>query len=278
MNRKSPGKVEEQPIGNEDNRIYASSQHWPHNSLWCRSQGFFFLRHIMRLGMKGSFDLYRIVFIPEIPASDYKDIFFTWRPLAEGDPHNCVKVELRRLVSDTNAADNEAQQNFAVRPSSHSSPYDQIVFPFQNANRDPQPKLVYYRAEGVPENWGKSLTPTKRLLMKDEKITGELKVRPPDDEPSCKNYDFKVTAWTPRGDTLIRLGGTTIRAELRNRTMLKLDGAISQCQMPTSRKKMRLRPETSGLILRIAFALISKMARKMFTDSNARMSRALSSE
>jgi hypothetical protein len=229
----SAGPLEEQPQGGEDNRIYARVRNGGPATAYDIEVRFLISAPYHTVGGEGDFDLYKTVFIDQLAAGDFYDVYVTWRPLGEGDPHNCVLVELRRLINDTNLGDNTAQQNLQVIPSSHSSPYDQAVFRFHVTNRDAAPKLVYLQQEGVPPGWDYTLTPAKRLLAKDETIQGELKVQPPPDAPSCHDHQFQVTAWTPRGDTLIRLGGATVDVELRDRTRLDLKTELGDCKRPT---------------------------------------------
>ncbi len=227
--RISAGPLEEQPIGGEENRIYARV----HNAGPATASNIEvrFLLSAPFLTVGDAMELYKIVFIPEIPPGEFKDIFVKWQPAAAGDPHNCVRVLLRRLVGDNNPGDNEAQQNLDVIPASKRSPYPPVVFPFHITHRDPQPKLVYFQYEGVPPSWAASVSPAKRLLATNERFMGELKVQPPEGSPPCNDYEFRVTAWTPSGDTLINLGGASVNAQLRNGTDLKLEGAVTKCRV-----------------------------------------------
>jgi hypothetical protein len=52
---------------------------------------------------------------------------------------------------------------------------------------------------------------------------GALHVQPSDDAPVCTNHELRITAWTPRGDTLIPLGGTTVDLRLRKRTQVTVE-------------------------------------------------------
>ena len=222
----SSGPVDEQPIGGQENRIYARV----HNEGPASAYEIEVQFHLIQpYTVDGSFDLYKIVFIAEIPSGEYKDVFAVWEPMAEGDPHNCISVRLRRLVSDTNPADNRANQNVSVIPSSQASPYDPAIFNFYVRNSETYPKLLYFQDHGVPPDWSKSLSASKRLLAPGESALESLTVQPPDDAQVCTNHEFSVTAWTPRGDTLIPLGGTTVDVGLRNRTTLTLDTRVTDC-------------------------------------------------
>ena len=122
--------------------------------------------------------------IDQILPGDYRDVFVEWKPTGGEDPHNCVKVTLKRLVSDTDPHDDTAQYNFTVRSSTSASPYKEVVFPFQIRNRGTEPVLYYFRAEGIPEEWEQKIIPDKKLMLPGELLIGELKVKPP---PPTKN-------------------------------------------------------------------------------------------
>jgi hypothetical protein len=240
----SSGPVEEQPIGGEENRIYARVHNdGPASAFQVEVQ----FHLIQPYTVDGSFDLYKIVFIDEIPPGEYKDVFVVWEPMAEGDPHNCIKVELRRLVSDTNGADNSAQQNVSVIPSSQASPYDPAIFNFYVRNSETDPKLIYFQVRGVPPSWSKTLSDSKCLLAPGESMQGSLTVQPPDDAQVCTNHEFTVTTWTPRGDTLIPLGGTTVDVGLRNRTELTLDTEVTDCKQLKKQKLHGSSPPAAGV-------------------------------
>ena len=237
--RISAGPLEEQPIGGEENRIYARVHNAGPATAFDVEVSFLLSAPFHTVGGVESFDLYKIVFIPEIPPGQFKDVFVKWKPLAEGDNHNCVKVLLRRVPNDDNPGDNEAQKNLRVIQSSQSSPYDPIAFQFNARNRDSTPKLVYFQYEGVPPTWPTTLSPTKKLLAKDEKVVAELKIQPLEGTPPCADHEFRVSAWTPRGDTLVMLGGATVDARLRNRTIMRLKGAASECRILPARRNSR---------------------------------------
>lgn len=243
----SAGPVDEDPIGGEENRIYARVYNTGPATAFDIEVRFLLSAPYHTVGGEDDFDLYKIVFIDELPAGDHRDIFVTWEPDAENDPHNCVRVLLRRLVSDTNSADNEAQQNFTVRYSNQSSPYDEVNFRFQIKNPDPAPKLIYLQEAGVPPTWSKALSPNKRLLANNESVFGELSVKPPDEAQVCTDHEIRITAWTPQGDTLIRLGGTTVDTNLRNRTQLTQKTQVGGCLPPVDLRRGVTSPPISPI-------------------------------
>jgi M6 family metalloprotease-like protein len=217
------GKVDEQPIANQDNRIYARVYNDGPAPAYDTEVRFLLSAPYHTVDGVDSFDLYRSVYIPLIPAGEYRDVYVVWRPVGVDDPHNCVKVQLRRMSSDTNASDNEAQENLWVKESSHGSPYDVVDFGFQLKNAGEKEQLVYFRYEGLPGHWTQDFGPTKAVVAPGELLEGRLKFQPDEKDPDCVEHDAHVTAWTPRGDTLVRLGGATVRVPLRQRTTVFLE-------------------------------------------------------
>ena len=224
----TPG--EEQPRGGEENRIYARVRnHGPATAYDIRVR-FLLSAPYHTVGDSISFDLYKIVFIDQLGPDEVKDVYVVWEPADADDPHNCVKLELQDIPNDTNSGNNTAQHNFYVEYVSHGSPYDVTTFDFQVKNPQPQPTLVYFRVDGVPDDWSKSLTPSRKLLAVDEVGFGKLTFQPPQTAPSCTRHSMHVTGWVPRGDTLVRLGGVQVDANLRDRTTLTIDEQMVPCR------------------------------------------------
>jgi hypothetical protein len=230
MTKKSGGPVEEQPVGGEENRIYARVHNYGEATAHDIEVQFHFSAPYHTVGGEGSFDFYKSVFIADLPAEDYKDVYVIWEPESEEDPHNCVRVKILRLVNDTNEANNGAQQNMRVISSDQASPYPEVAFPFNITNSEPQARLVYFRAEGVPDGWESELTPAKALLNPNQKIQGALKVTPKEGAPACTQHEIQLTAWTPEDHTIIPMGGATVNLQLRNQTEITHQVKYRQCR------------------------------------------------
>jgi len=217
----SPGAPgPEAPIGGQDNRLYARVRNYGPGTAYDVQVRFMLSAPYHTVGDVGSFDIFKIVYIDQIPANEYRDVYAVWEPAGAGDPHNCVKVEILNVPNDTNASNNTAQHNFQVEYPTHGSPYDEITFNFQVKNPHTTSTLVYFRAEGIPSAWSKTITPTRKRLAIDETTTGTLKFQPNEAAPTCTDHELHVTGWIPRGDTLIPLGGVRVDADLRNRTLI----------------------------------------------------------
>jgi hypothetical protein len=235
--------VYEQPVGGQENRIYARVHNTGPGVAHDIEVEFKLSAPYHTVGGEGQFDIYKVVLIDNIPSGGYKDVFVIWQPDAEDDPHNCVRVELKRLVSDTDPNDNWAQQNFTVRNSTTASPYTEITFPFQIRNTESTPQLFYFQTEGIPTGWTHSLSPKKKLLMPGELVVGELKMKPPQTYPACTDHVVQITAWKPENHTLVRVGGIQVDVQLRKRTELTVDAQVTPC--PKDQDSVK-RKNTSG--------------------------------
>ncbi len=228
---------EEPPIGGQDNRIYARIYNDGPATAYDFDVVFRLSDPWHTVGGVDQFEEFKIVTVPQFePDEPYKDVFVVWKPLSADDPHSCVYVDLRRMLNDNNDGDNWAQQNFNVDYSESASPYAPVDFSFQLKNTEETPELVYFRADNVPADWSKAFAPEKKLLDPDEMVVGTLTVQPPGDAPVCTNHAMHVTAYKPRGDTLIRLGGTTVDVGLRNRTDLTVVAKPGRCGKDSQQK------------------------------------------
>ena len=54
-------------------------------------------------------------------------------------------------------------------------------------------------------------------------MVGQATVTPPEDAKVCTSERIQVTSWTPRGDTLINVGGAVVQVDLRRPTAIRLE-------------------------------------------------------
>ncbi|MCB1356226.1 MAG: hypothetical protein KDK53_06915 [Maritimibacter sp.] len=225
------GPLTEPAIADEENRVYARVFNSGPATAYDVEVRFHMSEPWHTVGGEDAFDFRATRFIAEIPPGEHRDVFFTWIPDGTEDPHNCVRVSLRRLTNDTWAHDNDAQQNVNVVESTSASPYKEVTHEFSFLHRDKAPKLVYFRTDGVPEEWEASIEPRKALLEGGQAFVGTFRFKPDDEAKLCSNEDLHVTAWTPRGDTLVLLGGTTVAAGLRRETGMKISTGTAKCRL-----------------------------------------------
>ncbi|WP_164012416.1 NHL repeat-containing protein [Pyxidicoccus trucidator] len=188
----------------------------------------------------------RSVILPYVPARGFADARIQWTPAGVDDPHRCVKVELRRLYNDLNLENNEAQKNLHVATSTAGetassarrlvgaralataeASFTPVGLSFQMKNTRARGELVLFRVEDAPPGWEKSITPERRFLSPGATVTGSVKVTPPPHAQVCDRRELQVTAWASRGDTLVRLGSSTLDVGLREPTGLTLQQALS---------------------------------------------------
>lgn len=179
---------------------------------------------------EGQFTPFASVRVPSIPANGEAVRCVLWTPEATDTvTHGCLKVEVHGLYADGDDTDNDAQQNVEVQASSHGSPYDAVHYPFQVRNAGTKDQLIYFQAEGIPEEWAQSLWPQKMLLAPGDDVFGYLDLKPHEGAPDCRDHRIHVTAWTPRGDTLVKLGGATLDMPLRRHTKTTLKVEPKAC-------------------------------------------------
>ncbi|MFN8463942.1 MAG: S8 family serine peptidase [Caldilineaceae bacterium] len=157
-------------------------------------------------------------------------VFVEWTPANDGDPHSCVLVDLINLVgTDTNPNDNEAQENLQEVTSVTSSPFHPVVYNYDLTNPYEEAALFYFRSEGAPPDWKVTLNPRKIRLNPGEHMLGSATIEPPEKAEVCTAERIVITSWTPRGDTLIEVGGGIVQVNLRKPTLLTLDVSTSRC-------------------------------------------------
>lgn len=156
--------------------------------------------------------------------------FVEWTPATADEPHACVKVDLINLVgTDTNANDNWAQENLEIVTSITSSPFHPVTYSYNLTNPYKDPALFYFRAEGVPPGWKVVLNPRKIRLNPGERMVGQATITPPKKAEVCTSEWIQITSWTPRGDTLINVGGGVVQVDLRRPVAINMKADVSLC-------------------------------------------------
>lgn len=156
--------------------------------------------------------------------------FVEWTPATADEPHACVKVDLINLVgTDTNANDNWAQENLEIVTSITSSPFHPVTYNYNLTNPYKDPALFYFRAEGVPPGWKVVLNPRKIRLNPGERMVGQATITPPKNAEVCTSEWIQLTSWTPRGDTLINVGGGVVQVDLRRPVAINMKAAAGRC-------------------------------------------------
>jgi hypothetical protein len=83
----------------------------------------------------------------------------------------------------------------------------------------------------VPKDWSVVINPKKALLSPGERVDGVATFTPPpDDKLLCTSQTMEVRSWTPRGDTLIPVGGSVVQVDMRRPTVVDVAVGEDQCQ------------------------------------------------
>ena len=184
------------------------------------------------VGDQASFDsVVGIQHVDTLNPGDSRILSFPWTPIDTGQAHSCAWAEFLNLTgTDRNANDNAAQENLERVTSVTGSPYHPTDFNFNIENPYDEPALFYFRVNGAPANWSIVKSPAKALLNPGERLEGKITVTPPEDEPLCTSRILEIAAWTPRGDTLIPVGGSVVQVDMRRPTKLTLETEEGKCR------------------------------------------------
>jgi M6 family metalloprotease-like protein len=154
-------------------------------------------------------------FVPVLAGSGAHATFRTvWE--ATAGVHTCVKVRIVDVSNDDNPGNNETQENIHRFETSGSSPYQPVTSKFVIGNPYDEEILVYLRVDGLPEGWPIELNPGKVRLGPKANVPATVKITPLEEAPRCSREEITITAYTPRGDTMVALGAITHRVHLVN--------------------------------------------------------------
>ena len=184
------------------------------------------------VGGAADFDTFvGIAHISSLAAGDDTNVYVEWTPTNDGQSHACLLVDIINLVgNDTNPHDHEAQENLDKVTSVTSSPFHAVTYRYDLTNPYEHEALFYFRAEGMPDGWQVDLAPRKILLNPGERVAGIATITPPREAEVCTSELIQVTSWTPRGDTMINVGGAVVQVDLRRPTTLTLEGDTEECR------------------------------------------------
>lgn len=225
-----PHNQRENPVAGMVNRIYARVHNAGPATAFDFDVRFRISEPYHTVGGEADFDRFvGIQHIGSMPPGQ-TDVFVEWTPVTGVTPHTCVKVDLINLVgTDTNENDNWAQENLDIVASVTSSPYHPVTSSYNLTNPYEEAALFYFRAEGAPPDWTVELTPRKIRLNPGERMVGQVTITPPEDAKLCTSEWIQVTSWTPRGDTLINVGGAVVQVDLRRPAAIRLEADAGEC-------------------------------------------------
>jgi hypothetical protein len=154
----------------------------------------------------------------------YELIMGEWMP--SGDPHACVQLWTDAVDRDEQPGNNWTQQNFSDFESVSGSPFSPITSRFGVENPFDEPVPVLFRVDGLPERWTYSVTPERLSLPAHGVGDALVTIQPDNDSEVCSREQITLTAYTPRVDTLKRLGGITLQIALKNPATVTAESTV----------------------------------------------------
>lgn len=225
-----PHDQRDNPVAGQLNRIYARITNDGPATAFDFDVRFRISEPYHTVGGEADFDTFvGIKHIDSLPPGQ-TDVFVDWTPVTADEPHACLMVDLINLVgTDTDPNDNWAQENLEIVATVQGSPYHPVTFRYNLTNPYDRAALFYFRPEGVPQGWTAVLNPRKIRLAPGERMTGDITITAPEDARVCTSQRIQVTSWTPRGDTLIPVGGAVVQVDLRRPTTIRLAADSGAC-------------------------------------------------
>lgn len=225
-----PHDQRDRPVAGLLNRIYARVHNAGPATAFDFDVRFRISEPYHTVGGEADFDKFvGIKHIDSLPQG-YVDVFVEWTPVLSDDLHACVKVDLINLVgNDTNPHDNWAQENLDIVTSVTSSPFHPVTSSYYLTNPYKEPALFYFRVDGAPKGWKIDLSPRKIRLNPGERTVGQVTITPPIGANVCTSERMQITSWTPRGDTMINVGGAVVQVDLRRPTAMTFEANAGPC-------------------------------------------------
>ena len=158
--------------------------------------------------------------------NDHYLIIGDWTPV--GDIHSCVQVTVHGVANDINSENNWTQENISEFVTTAGSPYSPIVSRFEVENPYNENILVFFKLDGLPPSWSYILTPNRLEIHPNGVGSAQVTIQPNEASPLCTSEEITISAFTPRVDTLKRLGAITLQTALKNSADISLESWI-QC-------------------------------------------------
>lgn len=207
--------VEEQPQRMALNYVYARVHNYSDVPAYDVEVQFLVSDPMNTIGGAVNFTHLSSVIVPVIPPRSAWNVRTAWTPTDVDDPHRCLKAQLRRVVTDPFPGNDFAQQNVQVaNVVMTSGRFDSAQLDAVLRNADPTPKRVYYRLDG-PRDWTLELDVASEVIAPGVQVQRKMVVQPPSTAPKCTSTPVRFTSWARQRDTLERLGGSTLRVDLR---------------------------------------------------------------
>ncbi|MBT9556112.1 MAG: hypothetical protein IV100_08795 [Myxococcales bacterium] len=224
-------QTHEAPIAGEQNRVYARVRNRGPSDATQVVVNFSLSSPQFALGGVGDYVHKATATLPLVRAGSFADAYFTWTPTSSDDALASVRVVASAAGGvEDQPHDNTAHRALRVGLTEHEGEYTSASLPFRITNADLENgRTVFFRVDGLPDDWAAVLPEATIRIGEGERHEGLFSVTPPAGLPDGRDLDIHLSAWTPRGDTLVPLGGATLRVGLRRRTDATVTASVVPC-------------------------------------------------
>lgn len=190
----------------------------------------------------GPFRSLKVETVPLLQGQDsdpnaYVIISGDWTPV--GDIHSCVKLSVLGVANDTNTENNWTQENISEFTTTAGSPFDPVTTRFEVENPFDETITAFFKLDGLPDSWSYIMTPERLTIPPRSVVSAQVTLQPHDASPLCSQEQVTVSAYTPRVDTLKKLGAITLQIGLKNSASITAESQI-QCRQTDPKANARL--------------------------------------
>ena len=125
------------------------------------------------------------------------------------------KLSVHGVTNDRNTKNNWTQENISVFATTTGSPYAPVTTRFEVQNPFAETITVFFKLDGLPPGWTPIISPERLTIGSHGVGSARVTLHPREAAPLCSKEQVTVSAYTPRVDTLKRLGAVTLRSASR---------------------------------------------------------------
>ncbi|MEO8586508.1 MAG: hypothetical protein ABI584_10135, partial [Acidobacteriota bacterium] len=154
----------------------------------------------------------------DIPAGQFRDFVFEWRPTKSG--HTCIRADVLThdsALGDLDPTNNSGQENITEFAPTAGSPYAPVTFAFKVTNGYDHPVEAELIPSGLADGMDLELEkryvklgPKQEITLKGRLFTDVTKIPPaPKSRRPC-DYRFNLHAFRRTKDSILPFGGVTV--------------------------------------------------------------------
>lgn len=170
------------------------------------------------MGDHGTFQPFPNSAPQDIPAGEFRDFSFEWRPTKSG--HTCIRADIfthDSALGDLDPTNNSAQENITDFFPTAGSPYKPVAFDFKVTNGYDHPVEAELIPSGLADGMDLEvesryvkLGPKGERTLKGRLFMDETKIPPgPKARRKC-DYRFNLHAFRRTSDSILPFGGVTV--------------------------------------------------------------------